>query len=271
MHAALQAFRDARIDWTHMAPERIGVCCGTSGSGQYQNARFGIDRTFHMDRTLTFFLSRNSPHFQASQIASQLGISGPNMAIGAATAGGGIAFATAMSWLRSGMVDAVMVGGGESFSLLNVLGFDQLGLSLPNPCTPFHDEAGMTFGEGAGYIVLETQESAERRGVIAYAELQSAAIRADGFDPILFDPSGNGQMRAMQAALASSGLTNKQIDWIRASGTGGRDQDLAETLAVKSVFETPPPISSLEPYLGHANGAGPAIGLVAAVLCMKRD
>ena len=271
MHAALQAFRDARIDWTHMAPERIGVCCGTSGSGQYQNARFGIDRSFQVDRTLTFFLSRNSPHFQSSQIAAQLGIVGPNMAIGAATAGGGIAFATAMAWLRSGMVDAVLVGGGESFSLLNVLGFDQLGLSLPHPCTPFHDEAGMTFGEGAGYIVLETQESAERRGVVAYAELQSAAIRADGFDPILFDPSGNGQSRAMQTALASAGLNSKQIDWIRASGTGGRDQDLAETLAVKSVFETPPPISSLEPYLGHANGAGPAIGLIAAVLCMKRD
>ncbi len=271
MHAARQAFDDARIDYSIMPADRIGFCCGTSGSGQYQNARFGIDRSFQVDRTLAFFLSRNSPHFQSSQLASQLGIHGPNLAIGAATAGGGIAFATALAWLRCGVVDAVLVGGGESFSLLNVLGFDQLGLSLPTPCTPFHDEPGMTFGEGAGYVVLESQSSALRRGVAPYAELQSAAIRADGFDPILFDPSGNGQARAMQAALAGAGIASDQIDWIRASGTGGRDQDLAETLAVKSVFPQPPAISSLEPYVGHANGAGPAIGLVAAILCMKQN
>lgn len=168
-------------------------------------------------------------------------------------------------------MDAVLVGGSESFSLLNVLGFDQLGLSLPEPCTPFSGQPGMTFGEGAGFVVLERESSVQRRGARALAKLSSVAIRADGFDPILFHPSGDGQSRAMRAALQDAGLTPGDIDWIRASGTGGRDQDLAETLAIKSVFTTPPPVSSIEPYVGHANGAGPAIGLVAAVLCLQHQ
>jgi 3-oxoacyl-[acyl-carrier-protein] synthase II len=270
MHAAFEAVSDAEIDVASIDPARFGLCCGTSGSGQYQNARFNLDRSMPLDRQLVFFLSRNSPHYQASQLAALLKVKGPNVAIGAATAGSGIAIATAVSWLQSGRVDAVLVGGGESFSLLNVLGFDQLGLSLPRPCTPFHDEPGMTFGEGAGYFVLETRRHALQRNARVHAELQGVAIRADGFDPILFDPSGSGQSRAMHAALKDANLTPDQIDWIRASGTGGRDQDLAETLAVKAVFDQPPPVSSLEPYLGHANGAGPAIGLVAAVLCMQQ-
>ncbi len=128
----------------------------------------------------------------------------------------------------------------------------------------------MTFGEGAGYVVLESMSKASSRGAPCHALLKSVAVRADGFDSILFDPSGDGQKRAMEAALSEASLEPKQIDWIRASGTGGRDQDLAETLAVKSVFPNPPLISSLEPYLGHANGAGPAIGLVCSILCMQK-
>lgn len=270
MHAAGDALRDARVAVEQIKPERIGVCIGTSGSGQYQNARFQLDRSFPIDAELVFYLSRNSPHFQSSQVAAHYGILGPNLAIGAATAGGGIAIATAMSWLRTSRTDMVLVGGSESFSLLNVLGFDQLGLSIPEPCTPFSGRPGMTFGEGAGYLVLETEASANRRTVRKWAEIRGVAIRADGFDPILFDPAGDGQHRAMTRALAASDCLPGEIDWIRASGTGGRDQDLAETQAIKSTFESPPPVSSLEPYLGHANGAGPAIGLVAAILCLEK-
>jgi 3-oxoacyl-[acyl-carrier-protein] synthase II len=271
MHAAGEALSDAGLNNELLASGRVGICIGTSGSGQYQNARFRLDKTLPLDDKLVYYLSRNSPHFQSSQLAANYGVHGPNLAIGAATAGSGIALATALAWLRNDRVDAVLVGGSEAFSLLNVLGFDQLGLTIPQPCTPFSGTPGMTFGEGAGFLVLEQPESAERRRAQPHAVLQSVAIRADGFDPIHFDPSGSGQSRAMQAALADAGLEAEQIDWIRASGTGGRDQDLAETLAIKTVFKQPPPVSSIEPFMGHANGAGPAIQLVAAILCMQHN
>jgi len=198
-------------------------------------------------------------------------LKGPNLALGAATAGGGIALATAMNWLRRGKADAVLVGGSESFSLLNVLGFDQLGLSSADVCTPFSGEPGMTFGEGAGYLFVESLSSAQSRGAAIHAILAAAQVRADGFDPILFNPSGGGLSRAIQAAIRQASLAPEGIDWIRASGTGGRDQDLAETLAVKAAFDRPPPVSSLEPQLGHANGACPTIGLVAAALCLENN
>ncbi len=271
MHAATAALADANLLDDEAALDRMGIVIGTSGSGQYQNARFQIDGSLKVDEELVFYLSRNAPHYQCAQVAANFGIHGPHLAIGAATAGSGIALAVAMSWLRTGKVDRVLVGGSESFSLLNVLGFDQLGLTKPEPCTPFSGQPGMTFGEGAGYLVLETEANAKRHQQSCWAELKSVAIRADGFDPILFDPSGAGQARAMTAAIEAAGCQPDEIDWVRASGTGGRDQDLAETIAIKSAFPVAPPVSSLEPYLGHANGAGPAIGLVAAVLCMRHQ
>lgn len=271
MHAAQAALEDAGLFPTGQRANRIGVCCGTSGSGQYQNARFRLNRSLPIDQTTAFFLSRNAPHFQSSQVAAQFGIRGPNLAVGSATAGGGIALLNALSWLRNHRVDAVLVGGSESFSLLNVIGFDQLGLSSKDVCTPFSGQPGMTFGEGAGYVVLERESDASTRKADAHAVLAGAAVQADAFDPILFDPSGDGQARTIRAALEDAGLKPESIDWIKASGTGGRDQDLAESLAIRATFETPPPVSSIEPYVGHANGAGPMIGLVAAVLCLKNS
>ena len=269
MHAADSALKDASLRAKDLPLGRIGVCCGTSGSGQYQNARFRLDRSLHIDAKMVFYLSRNSPHYQSSQVAAQFGIQGPNLAIGAATAGSGIALMTALAWLRNHQVDAMLVGGSECFSLLNVMGFDQLGLSAEEVCTPFSGEPGMTFGEGAAYLVLERASDATQRGVSAHAVLAGAAVQSDAFDPILFDPSGDGQARTIKAALRDANCSAESIDWIKASGTGGRDQDLAESMAIRETFPNPPPVSSIEPYLGHANGAGPMIGIVAAVLCLK--
>src|SRR5262249_38424580 len=116
-------------------------------------------------------------------------------------------------------------------------------------------------------FILESFERARHRRAKILAQLAGWAARSDAYDAVATDPSGTGLARAMRAALSAANVTSQQIGWIKASGTSNREQDIAETIAIREVFSQPPPVSSLEPYLGHANGAAPALGLAAAILC----
>ena len=171
----------------------------------------------------------------------------------------------------SGKVSAALAGGAEALTLLTLLGMRSLGIMSKTPTAPFGGSEGISFGEGAAFFVLETRDSAEARGAEILGEILGFGSSSDGYDAITNDPSGHGLARAINHALHDGCLSQADIDWVRASGTGHRDQDLAETLAIKAVFtnENVPPISSIEPLIGHANGASPALGIGLALHCLR--
>jgi 3-oxoacyl-[acyl-carrier-protein] synthase II len=252
--------------------ERIGLAVGISGASQYQTNRFTLARKQVESPGTGVYLAKNVPHFQAEEVARAHQIHGPHLTVSSASAGAAIALGAAMLLLASGKVDAVLVGGAGMLPDHQRRRPGEPGPLDSVPCSPFSGEPGMSFGEGAAYFVLETPERARSRGVAALGELLGCGVTLDGYDPITNDPSGEGMARAMRAALRHAGASPEEIDWIRASGTGNRDQDVAETLAIKQVFpggHGPPPVSSLEPYFGHANGASPALGLAAAVVALE--
>lgn len=265
--AAVQATAQSQILTSEIARNRIGLAVGVSGSGQFtprRSARIARDTlTFDISELL---LRRNIPHFQLYQIARWLEINGPMTCVCSASAGSGIAISNAMRWLLSDRADAVVAGGGEALKILNFLGFDTLGLLSPNPCSPFSRCEGMTMGEGAGFVVLERWEDATARGAEILGELTTVSITNDAFDPILFDPTGDGLRRALLSAIHDSGFQPQEIDWVRSSGAGGKDQDSSEVMAIREVFkEEVPVVTSTEASFGHCNGAGPAMGIVAAL------
>jgi 3-oxoacyl-[acyl-carrier-protein] synthase II len=268
--AAQQAWDNANLP--PVDAQRIALLTGMSGAGQYQNASYSRKRKMVEGPMAALFHLRNLPHFQAATIAKWLHIHGPSLAFTCASGGSSIAIGHAISLLRAGRVDIAIAGGAESLTIAGALAMDTLQLCAPGSCSPFSGAPGMTLGEGAAFLVLERHDDARVRGAEILAELLGCAVRHDAYDPIAADPSGQGIERAMCAALQQAEVAAGEIDWIKASGCSTRDQDMAETIAIKEVFGglgKYPPVSSLESSFGHANGAAGAIGLAAAILCRR--
>ncbi len=269
--AAADAVAQSGILQTPIRRQRIGMAVGVSGAGQFSPSRDSADYVEEPSAEVAELLQRrNVPHFQLYQIARWLQINGPMTCVCSASAGSGIAMGNASRWLLAGKADAVVAGGGEAIQLLNFLGFDTLGLLSAKPCSPFSDCDGMTMGEGAAYVVLERYADAVQRKANILGCLLGFAVTSDAFDQILFDPTGDGIRRAMQAAIADANMQPSDVEWIRASGAGGKDQDASEIMAIRAVFgDNPPIVTSTEANFGHCNGAGPAMGFVAALGVQK--
>ncbi len=272
-HAASEALTHSQLPKSVIHSARMGLATGASGSGQFQPTKsnpFAGARIPYLAAKIIH--SHNTPYFQTNELGRYFQIHGPLVSACSASAGSGVAITIAMRWIQHGLVDCALAGGGEGLLPLNIIGFDLLGLLSRDPCSPFSRSEGMSMGEGAGFVVLESFESATRRGAPILAELFGSGITSDAFDAIQFDPSGDGIRRALKQALNDGELRPQDIDWIRASGAGGSSQDASELAAIKSAFGNHyPVICSLEPTFGHTNGAGPAMGLVAGVACQNAN
>ncbi len=243
-----------------------GVAVGYSGSPQYQNMRVYPDRQYPVTRQVALYTARTTPNFQADYLARHFGLGGVRFAFSSASLGGMLALSHAMDLLRAGHAPAMLVGGGEINTLVNALGMDGLGVTGAGPCTPFAGASGICFGEGAAFFVLERRDDAEARGASILAELVCAGISADAYSDVAQDPSGRGLARAVRKCLRNGGIDPRRVGWVRSCGTGARDLDAAEAIALYAVFDAaPPPVTSTEPYFGHVNGVSPLLGLAAVL------
>ncbi len=270
-YAAMEAIASSRIDFNTIQPHRVGLATGASGSGQFHPSSTNPFLAPQVDPSASAIITlHNTPSFQTNELARFFGFRGPLITVSSASAGSGIAIGAALRWLQTGRADFVLAGGGEGLLPLNIIGFDLLGLLSPEPCSPFSRSQGMAMGEGAGFVTLERLSCARNRGANILGELYGFAVTSDAFDAIQFDPSGNGIARAISQALHDAQIEARHIDWIKSSGAGGSSQDAAELAALTETFsERKPLVSSLEPMLGHCNGAGPAMGLVSSIASMN--
>jgi 3-oxoacyl-[acyl-carrier-protein] synthase II len=262
--AATQALAQAGLPDSWL--ETAGVAVGYSGSPQYQNMPVYPDQRYPATRRSALYAARTTPNFQADQVARAFGLGGPRFAFGSASLGGLLALAHAVELLGGGHAQAMLVGGGEINTLLNALGMDGLGIVAAGPCTPFTGRGGISFGDGAAFFVLERLDDARGRGALPLAELLASGISADAYSDVAQDPSGRGLARAIRKCLDKSGVAPAGIGWVRSCGTGARDLDAAEAIALHEVFDgAPPPVTSTEPYFSHVNGVSPLLGLAAVI------
>ena len=127
--------------------------------------------------------------------------------------------------------------------------------------------AGTSLGEGAAVLVIEAEESAKQRGAKILARLTGWGASCDAHHATAPHPEGEGAVAAMQSALRRAGLEPSAINYINAHGTGTRDNDLAESKALKEVFgDHVPPFSSTKRFFGHALAAS---GAIEAVVCVE--
>lgn len=175
--------------------------------------------------------------------------------------------------IESGMADIVVAGGTEALTMFHLNGFNSLMILDKEPCRPFDaTRAGLNLGEGAAYIILESAESAEKRGVTPIAVVTGTANRCDAFHQTATSPEGEGATLSMLAALKEAGLKPEEIEYINAHGTATPNNDLTEIAAFKRVFgEKIPPFSSTKALTGHTTSASGSIETVICLLAMQND
>ena len=178
-----------------------------------------------------------------------------------------------MELIQSGRCDAAVVGGSECITKFHLNGFNTLMILDKEQCRPFDQtRAGINLGEGAGYLVIESEDSVKRRDVKPLCVLSSCANRCDAFHQTASSPNGEGAFLAMTDALREAGLQASDIDYVNAHGTGTQGNDLSEGNALMRVFgDNMPPVASIKSYIGHTTSAAGGVEGVISVLALLEN
>ena len=173
--------------------------------------------------------------------------------------------------IKHGLLDRVIVGGTDSMARFTINGFNTLMILDKEQCKPFDaNRQGLNLGEGAGFIVLESEKAAKGKEILA--ELSGYGNSNDAFHQTASSPDGAGAYLAMEKALKINGLKPSDIDYINAHGTGTSINDLSEGTAIDKLFsKNVPSISSTKAYTGHTLGACAVIEAVFSILTIKHN
>lgn len=177
------------------------------------------------------------------------------------------AIAFGANLIKCGLYQRVVVGGTESLSKFHFNGFNTLMILDKDQCRPFDEtRAGLNLGEGAAYLVIESESSAMSRHKTPLATLSCYGNACDAFHQTASSDNGEGSYLAMSKALHMGGLKPEDIDYINAHGTGTPNNDISELYAMKRLFgENMPPYSSTKSFTGHTTSAS---GSIEAVFCL---
>jgi len=279
--AAEQALKDSGINLQTANRDRIGVIMGSGIGGipvfeaQCREMIEGGPR-----RLSPFFIPTMISDIAPGHISMKHQLRGVNYATTSACATGSHAIGIAMRHLQYGDADAVVAGGSEgAITAMGLGGFNAMkALSTRNDdpqhaSRPFDLERdGFVMGEGAGALMLETLDHAQKRGARILGEIRGLGFTADAHHITAPAPEGEGAVRAMRAALADARMNPEDVDYINAHGTSTEYNDKTETIAIKTVFGDHArklSVSSTKSMTGHLLGAAGAVESVACILALQ--
>lgn len=278
--AARDAFKDSGIDREKIDPTRLGVITGSGIGGlleiEEQHLRL-IEKG--PSKVSAFTIPKLMVNAASGSISIMLGAKGPNTAVATACASATNALGDALHAIRRGDADIMVTGGAEAaLTPLGLSAFASMkALSERNDAPskasrPFdRDRDGFVMGEGAGMFIFEEIEHAKKRGAKIYAEVLGYGMSADANHITQPDEQGRGGAAAMTYALRDAKLAPDKVDYINAHGTGTPLGDVAETMAIKSVFGAHARqlrVSSTKSSIGHLLGASGGVELVATVMAL---
>ncbi len=211
------------------------------------------------------------PSAHAETLSSRFALGGPRHTVVTACSSGAVALAEAAELIADGVVDVALAGGVDAVTRICFMGFNALKLLDPVPCRPFDRERrGMSIGEGAGFMVLESRARARARGAHVYATLAGHGMTTDAFHVTAPEPDGDGMVRAMTAALRQAGAAPAEVRYANAHGTGTPQNDRIEGRALARVFgEGGLLVSSSKSMIGHTMAAAGSLEAIATVLALE--
>jgi len=275
--AAAEALEDA--GWEGETPYdsvRVGCVVGTGigGLGTLE-AQHDTLRERGPGRVSPLAVPLMMGNAATAAVALRHRLRGPAQTTVTACAAGTDALGAAARMIRAGDADAVVAGGAEAaLTPLALSAFAAMGaVSEAGISRPFDARRdGFVMGEGAGILVLEEAEAAERRGATVLGEVVGYGASADAHHITAPEPSGEGAARAILRALEDAGLGPADVDYVNAHGTSTQLNDAAETRALKAALGAEAhraPVSSLKSAIGHLLGGAGAVEAVATVLALK--
>jgi 3-oxoacyl-[acyl-carrier-protein] synthase II len=279
--AGVQAIEDSGLDLDKEDANRIGVAIG-SGIGGLPGIEKGTE-LFHSGgprRISPFYVPSNIINMISGHLSIMYGFKGPNFSIVTACTTGTHNIGDAARLIEYGDADVMVAGGAEmATSRTGLAGFAAArALSTRNDAPesasrPWDkDRDGFVLSDGAGVMVLEEYEFAKKRGAKIYAELIGYGMSADAFHMTAPSENGQGAASCMQNALRNGKITSHDIQYINAHGTSTPAGDIAETIAVKTVFEGNAKkiaISSTKSMIGHLLGAAGGVEAIFSVLAIR--
>lgn len=278
--SALMALKDADLEITEDIAPRVGVWIGSGIGGMetYENQfRMFIEKGYR--RVSPFFVPMMIPDMASGQVSIITGARGINSCSVTACASGANSIGDAFKVIQRGDADVMITGGAEApITNMAVAGFSMAkAISTsedPNTASrPFDaNRDGFVMGEGSGILILESLESAEKRGAKIYAEIVGYGATGDAYHVTQPAPEGEGAARAMKQAIEDAGLTPEDIQYMNAHGTSTYYNDKYETLAAKQVFGDHVnnlAISSTKSMTGHLLGAAGAVEAIFSVKAIE--
>ncbi len=299
--AAKLAYDDCGLEPDQVDPTRFGAIIGSGGGGfddgpgfedlnepilrawDEENQRFDSAKFGEHGVSIAYplFLLKALPNNAFYYISLLYNIQGENDNIVSSYTGGAQAIGDAFRSIRRGLADVIIAGGYDSLLTPNtVFSLDSCKLlsksSDPRAaCRPFdHRRDGMIAAEGAGFMVIEDLEHAEKRGAKIYAEVVGYGNASSAFHMYNPDPEGKGLRHAINRSLDDAGLTPESIDWICADGISTRESDRAEAGAVKAVFQdrtSSIPVSATKSMTGHMGSGTSAAESIYSVMALNAD
>ncbi len=275
MLAIRQALEDAGIDEekqkntlsTGKKPRIVLVSGTTVGGMDMTELCFDLPEE---ERSLDF-LKHHDCGSSTQLMADHFGIFCETTTLSTACSSAANAIMLGARLLKAGQADIVVAGGTEALSRFHLNGFNSLMILDHEQCRPFDaTRAGLNLGEGAAFVVLESEETAQRRGAATHAYLTGYGNACDAYHQTASSEDGEGAYLAMKEALETAHLQPTDIQYVNAHGTGTPNNDQSESVSLKRIFgENMPLVSSTKSFTGHTTSASGSIETVICMLAMQ--
>lgn len=279
IYATLEALENAKLDMDTVDRDRTGVIV-SSGIGGLQEMQEQIIRMHEkgIKRIQPMFIPKALSNMAAGNIALRIGARGVCKSITTACASSNDAIGEAFREIKFGYHDVILAGGAEStINEIGIGGFNALtALSTTEDPTrsaiPFDkDRNGFVMGEGAGVLVLESLEHAQKRGATILAEVVGYGSNCDAYHQTTPTPDGSGAAKAIELAIKEAGISPEDVDYINAHGTSTQANEKGESKAIVTVLGKDVPVSSTKSFTGHLLGAAGAVEAVATIEAIRHN
>ena len=281
MVAGIQAMRDSGLEITEQNQDRVGcnVGAGIGGISLIEKMSLTLDQSGPR-KISPFFVPGSIINMVAGNLSIEFNLRGPNLAMVTACTTGTHSIGLGARLIAAGDADAMLVGGAEMGTTPVGLGGFAAARALSTRNEEPHkasrpwdrDRDGFVLGDGAGVMLIESLDSAAARGANIYAEVVGFGMSGDAYHMTSPPEDGRGAALSMRNALLNAGMNPHEVDYINAHGTSTLAGDLAETLAIKSVYGDHAKnlaVSSTKSMIGHLLGAAGAVEAIFSVLAIR--
>lgn len=267
--AARQAVDHAQLDMK--SPWRTGLISGTTTGGMDNSEKFYKSYLHDNTKGRIREVAGHDCGDGTEKIADCLGIRDFLSTINTACSSSANSIMLGARLITQGKLDRAVAGGTDALTLFTLNGFNSLMILDRQQCRPFDENRnGLNLGEGSGFLVLESEEVVTREGKAVLGEIKGYGNTCDAYHQTASSPEGHGAYLAMKKALEVAQLDPENIDYINTHGTGTKNNDLSEGIALEKLFrEKVPPCSSTKSFTGHTLGAAGAIEAVLSVIALQ--